>query len=254
MKIVLSPAKALNFDIEREVANPTLPAYLNQSEQLIKKLQKMSPKQLQDLMSISPKLADLNYERFAQWRLPFNGEAKPALLVFNGEAYRGLDAHSFSDKDIENAQNYLRILSGLYGILKPKDLMLPYRLEMGTKLKVTPKKDNLYKFWNTTLTDSLNKELAEDDGILVNLASNEYFKAIQPKKIKGTIITCNFKDAKNGEYKTIFVYAKHARGLMTRFIIQNEIKEVEHLKAFDLEGYSFNPNLSTETDLTFTRG
>lgn len=254
MKIVLSPAKALNFDIDQKVTNPTLPAFLDQSQTLINKLQKLSPRQIQELMSISPKLADLNHERFTKWSLPFNREAKPALFVFNGEAYRGLDAHSFSEKDVENAQKHLRILSGLYGILKPKDLILPYRLEMGTKLKVTTKKDNLYKFWDTTLTDTLNKELAEDDGILVNLASNEYFKAIQPKKIKGTIINCNFKDAKNGEYKTIFVYAKHTRGLMTRFIIQNEIKEVDHLKAFDLGGYSFNPSLSTETEFTFTRG
>ncbi len=255
MKIVLSPAKSLNFENVPEIGNHTMPVLLDQSEKLIKKLSKLSPKKIADLMSISPKLADLNYGRFQSWQLPFTEEnAKPALFVFTGEAYRGMDSRSFSKEDIEASQDYLRILSGLYGLLKPHDIIQPYRLEMGTKLKVTPKKDNLYKFWGDQITNVLNEELAADDGVLVNLASNEYFKAVNLKKLKGRVINCAFKDEKDGQYKTIFVYAKFARGLMTRFIIQNRIKEVEHLKAFDLEGYSFNPNLSKEDNFVFTRG
>ena len=206
-------------------------------------------------MSISSELSQLNYERYQSWSLPFTKEnSNHALAVFTGEVYRGINAADFSEKELSLAQNKLRIISGLYGLLKPKDLIQPYRLEMGTRFAVTPKTKNLYQFWGSKITDALNEELAEDDGVLINLASNEYFKAIKSKDIKGRIITCSFKDAKNGEYKMIMTFAKQARGYMTRFIIKNNLKQVEEIKAFDDNGYVFSPKMSSENEFTFTRG
>jgi len=253
MKIVLSPAKSLDFKNVPKTEIVSQPIFLERSELLINKLKKYSPKKIGKLMSISPALSDLNYGRFQDWTLPFTEEnAKSAMYVFTGDAYRGMNPRDFSKKDIANSQEYLRILSGLYGVLKPLDIIQPYRLEMGTKLEYTKKVNNLYKFWGDKVTDALNAEMDEGE-VLINLASNEYFKVINPKKLNHRIVTCSFKDEKNGEYKMISFFAKFARGLMTRFIIQNQITEVEHLKAFDLERYSYNEEMSTENNFVFIR-
>lgn len=255
MKVLLSPAKSLDFENAPSPADYTQPVFLQESERLIGKLQKLSSKKIGKLMSISPQLSDLNYRRFQDWKLPFNeNNSRQALYVFTGDVYRGLNAKDFTKKEVNFAQDSLRILSGLYGLLKPKDLMQPYRLEMGCGFKVTPKVNNLYKFWNTSITEELNQELAKDNGVLVNLASNEYFKAVDVKKLKGQLITCTFKDNKNGEYKAIMTFAKLARGYMARYIIQNQVKEVEDLKKFNAEGYSFNARFSTDDEFVFTRG
>ena len=253
MKIILSPAKSLDFENIPETKVASQPIFLNESQLLINKLKKYSPKKLGDLMSISPKLSDLNYSRFQDWTLPFtNDNAKTAMYVFTGDAYRGMNPREFSQEDVVNAQGYLRILSGLYGVLKPQDIIQPYRLEMGTKIDYTEKVTNLYKFWGDKVTDALNAEM-ENEEVLINLASNEYFKVIDPKKLNHKIVTCSFKDEKNGEYNIISFFAKFARGLMTRFIIQNKITEVEHLKAFDLERYSYNEEMSTADNFVFVR-
>lgn len=252
MKILLSPAKSLDFENAKHLKDANTPVFINESQEIIKKLQKLNPPKIADLMSVSDAIAQLNYERFQEWNFPFNEQAKPALFVFTGEAYRGLDAHAYSEKDIKSANEKLRILSGLYGILKPNDLMLPYRLEMGTKFSVTPKLPNLYKFWGDKITDALNNEMKEGE-ILVNLASNEYSKVVNFKKIKGEVVTCSFKEEKNGEFKTVMTYAKNARGTMSKFIIQNNIEEKEHLKAFDLDNYAFNESLSDNSEFVFTR-
>ena len=255
MKIVISPAKSLDF--EKEVNTPLYTNYSfeKESQQLINQLKKLSKEKLGKLMKLSPQLVDLNYQRYQDWSVPFDlNNAKQAGFVFTGEVYKGLDLATLTEENLKKAQEKLRILSGLYGIIKPLDLIQPYRLEMGTRLDYSAKVKNLYQFWGDKLTDSLNKELKEDDGILVNLASNEYFKAVNPKKIKGEVITCNFKENKNDAYKIVMMYAKNARGRMSRFIIENDLKDKEELKAFDLDGYVFNPRLSSEADYIFTRG
>ena len=255
MKIVISPAKSLNFEQNIPTTTYSNIIFEKESQQLIERLKNISKEELAKLMKLSPKLVDLNYERYRNWQLPFTpNNAKQAGFVFTGEVYKGLDLLSLSAKEIDKAQESLRILSGLYGVLRPLDLIQPYRLEMGTRLQVDDNTKNLYQFWGNKLTNFLNQELLEDDGILVNLASNEYFKALQPKQIKGEIITCNFKDFKNGTYKIIMMYAKNARGKMSRFIIENELKNKEDLMAFDADGYAFNPRLSTENEYLFTRG
>jgi len=253
MKIVLSPAKSLDFDNIPETEVASHPIFLNESQLLVNKLKKYSPKKVGALMSISPKLSDLNYSRFQDWTLPFtNDNAKTAMYVFTGDAYRGMNPRDFSQEDVLNAQGYLRILSGLYGVLKPLDIMQPYRLEMGTKLEYSKNVNNLYKFWGDKVTDALNEEMVKDE-VLINLASNEYFKVIDPKKLNHRIVTCSFKDEKNGAYKMISFFAKFARGLMTRFIIQNKISEVDQLKAFDLDRYCYNEEMSTEDNFVFVR-
>lgn len=253
MKIVLSPAKSLDFDNIPETTVASQPIFLNESKLLINKLKKYSPKKLGDLMSISPKLSDLNYSRFQDWALPFTNEnAKTAMYVFTGDAYQGMNPREFSQEDIVNAQDYLRILSGLYGVLKPQDIIQAYRLEMGAKLEYSKDVNNLYKFWGDKVTAALNAEMVKDE-VLINLASNEYFKVIDPKKLNHRIVTCSFKDEKNGAYKMISFYAKFARGLMTRFIIQNKITEVEHLKGFDLDRYCYNEEMSTVDNFVFVR-
>lgn len=253
MKIVLSPAKSLDFDNVPETNVASQPMFLNESKLLINKLKKYSPKELGVLMRISPKLSDLNYSRFQDWTLPFTKEnAKTAMYVFIGDAYRGMSPREFSQEDVVNSTNYLRILSGLYGVLKPLDIIQAYRLEMGTKLECSENVNNLYKFWGDKVTDALNSEMEKEE-VLINLASNEYFKVIDPKKLNHRIVTCSFKDEKNGEYKMISFFAKFARGLMTRFIIQNKITEVEHLKAFDLERYCYNEEMSTADNFVFVR-
>lgn len=252
MKIVISPAKSLDYKTEVPTQKYTQPVFLDEAEKLVNVLKKKSKKELSELMHISENLAQLNYERNKDWSIPFTEEnARQAIYAFNGDVYRGIDIQTLPLKKLDKLQDTLRILSGQYGLLKPLDLMQPYRLEMGTKLKVG-KKDNLYQFWDKKITESLNYELEENEP-LVNLASNEYFKAIKPKDLKTEIITPVFKDYKNGKYKIIAVYAKYARGLMVRYIIDNDINTIEQLKGFDCEGYAFDSNLSSVNELVFTR-
>jgi len=217
-------------------------------------MKKKKSAQLAKLMDISPKLAELNFQRFQTWALPFTPENSwQSVLMFNGDVYQGLKAENFSASDFEIAQQKLRILSGVYGLLKPLDLIQPYRLEMGTNVSVARKK-NLYDFWKAKITTKLNQELEQtDQKLLINLASNEYFSAIDTKKLKARVITPSFKKNKNGKYQMVSFFAKRARGLMSRFIIQNNISDPEELKAFDSEGYYFNNQLSGVNDWVFTR-
>ena len=252
MKIIISPAKSLNFESNSPITEYTQPILLQYAEQLNKILKKKSARVLSKLMSISDNLGSLNYERNQEWNLPFTAQnAKQAIFAFTGEVYRGLDVNTIPKQKVAQLQDKLRILSGQYGLLKPLDLMQAYRLEMSTKLKIG-KKSNLYQFWGSTITEELNKEL-ETDELFINLASNEYFKVIKPKELKVPIITPIFKDLKNGEYKTIMTFAKLARGQMVRYIIENDINTLEGLKGFNIGGYGFDANMSTETELMFTR-
>ena len=252
MKIVISPAKSLDFEKEIPISESTECIFLTEAERLSKVLKKKSPKKLIDLMGISTNLAALNRQRNLDWHLPFSSDnARQAIYAFNGEVYLGIDVHSIPSNKIASLQDKLRIISGQYGLLKPLDLIQPYRLEMGSRLKVG-RKDNLYKFWDTKITKAINDEL--DDGEpLINLASNEYFKAIKPSLLKSRVITPIFKDFKNGEYKMIMTFAKRARGLMVRYIIDNNIESIEGLMGFNSRGYAFDANLSTENDFVFTR-
>ncbi|MDO6737189.1 peroxide stress protein YaaA [Wenyingzhuangia sp. 2_MG-2023] len=252
MKIVVSPAKSLDFESKVPTNNYTQGVFLEQAEKLSNVLKKKSPKDLSALMKISDKLGELNWQRNQDWVLPFTPEnARQAVFAFNGDVYTGLDAYTLKEEQIDVLQDKLRILSGQYGILKPLDLMQPYRLEMGTKLKINTK-NNLYEFWGDTVTQKLNEELSKDE-LFLNLASNEYFKVVKPKVLKTAIITPEFKDYKDGKLKIISFYAKKARGLMVRYIIDHNIETLDGLKGFDCEGYAFDANLSTETDLVFTR-
>jgi cytoplasmic iron level regulating protein YaaA (DUF328/UPF0246 family) len=230
------------------------PSLLEHSQLLIDRCVELTPAQIASLMSLSDKLAGLNAARFGQWSQPFTTEnSRPAVLAFNGDVYTGLDANSFSEQDFDFAQRHFRILSGLYGLLKPLDLMQAYRLEMGTKLS-NERGDNLYQFWGDVITHELNTALAEQgDDVLINLASTEYFKSVKKKSLKATIITPAFKDWKNGQYKMISFFAKKARGLMARYIIQNKITDVEQLKQFDLAGYQYSADFSKGNDWVFTR-
>ncbi|QTD37270.1 peroxide stress protein YaaA [Polaribacter batillariae] len=252
MKIIISPAKSLDFESKVPTSLHTQPRFLEASEKLNKKLKTLSKKKLADLMSISDDLASLNYERNQEWKIPFTEKnAKQAIYAFTGAVFQGIDVNSMDEKKLPLLQERLLILSGLYGLLKPLDLILPYRLEMGTKLKVG-RKENLYQFWGDTLAKSLNEELEEGE-LLINLASKEYFKALPKKALKVPMITPVFKDFKNGQYKTIMTYAKKARGLMVRYIIENNIKTLEELKGFNVEGYGFSEKMSSVNELVFTR-
>ena len=252
MKIVLSPAKSLDFESKIPTVITTEACFLPEAERLNKLLKKKSANSLSKLMSISANLGQLNYERNQEWQLPFtNRNARPSIFAFNGAVFNGLDVKTLSKNNLKTLQNTLRIISGLYGVLKPLDLMQPYRLEMGTKFPVGKNK-NLYEFWKRKITQSLNDELEEGE-LFVNLASNEYFKAIDVKALKVPVITPVFKDLKNGEYKTIMTYAKLARGYMTRYIIETSAKTLDDLKGFNYEGYGFSETMSTETQLVFTR-
>lgn len=252
MKIIISPAKSLDFETPSKVNEFTQPRFLDYSEKLNKRLKNISRKKLSELMKISEDLASLNYERNQNWNLPFTSEnSKQAIYSFTGEVFRGIDVLSLPEAKIPVLQHKLRILSGLYGLLKPLDLIQPYRLEMGTKLKVG-KKENLYQFWGNTLVEALNSEL-EDNELLINLASTEYFKALPKKILKVPMITPVFKDYKNGQYKTIMTFAKKARGLMVRYIIENDIDTLEALKGFDADGYRFTSEMSTAHEMVFTR-
>ncbi len=254
MLIVISPAKTLDFKSEVQTKKYTQPDFLNDSKLLVSELRKLNPKDIIRLMKVNNDIANLNFERNLSWRLPFNeNNAKQALLAFKGQVFIGLNAKSLTEDDFLFAQDHLRILSGLYGILRPLDLIQAYRLEMGIPLK-NPKGKNLYEFWDTKISDAINKELSKHKSkTLINLASNEYFKAIKPKQIQAKIITPVFKELKGDEFKVITIYAKTARGLMSRFIIENRIETPEDIKAFDTEGYLYHKDLSTENEWVFTR-
>ncbi|MCF8416609.1 MAG: peroxide stress protein YaaA [Crocinitomicaceae bacterium] len=254
MKILLSPAKSIDTSKVTEAYSVSLPIFLKESEQLIAKLKKMSAKKLAKLMHISPDLAELNEMRFKNWDKPTvqTSDVIPAVLAFSGEVYRGLDALSMTEEDLNLANDQIRILSGLYGILKPMDLLVPYRLEMGTSWQITPKVKNLYQFWGKKLAQQLNLESGKEE-VIINLASSEYFKAIDKKTLKSSVITPVFKEFKNGEYKIVMMYAKHARGAMARYIVKNNIQLAEELKLYSVDGYSFDVNQSSETEWVFTR-
>jgi len=254
MLVVISPAKNLDYDTPAATDIFTQPEMLDDSQRLIKHCQKLSPAKIGSLMKISDKLAGLNANRYASWHTPFDTDnAKQALLAFNGDVYSGLDASSFSQDDFNYAQQHLRILSGLYGVLRPLDLMQAYRLEMGTKLD-TGKDKNLYQFWDQRISQKLNEAIdKQDDNVLINLASNEYFKAVKPKALNAEIYTPVFQDCKNGQYKVISFFAKKARGLMARYILQNQLTDVGQLKEFDTAGYQFSVQKSKGNELVFTR-
>lgn len=254
MLTVISPAKSLNFEEASKAPFFTEPQMLSESEKIMAALSKKSANKLMDLQGISKNLAELNFERNQNWNTQNNeGNSKVAISAFKGDVYVGLNEGDFSSSDYEFAQNHLRILSGLYGVLLPLDRIQPYRLEMGTTLKTTRGK-NLYEFWKMRITDKVNSQLEEQENkVLVNLASDEYFKSIKAPKVNAEIIQPVFMDKKNGKYKIISFFAKKARGMMSRFIVKNQIDEVEALKAFDTEGYLFNSEMSSGNKLVFTR-
>lgn len=254
MLLVISPAKTLDFDSPAATSKASKPAMLTEASQLVDTLRAFSPDDLVELMGISHKLGILNNERYLNWHLPFNKtNARQALLAFRGDVYTGLDADSFSQEDFAFAQQHLRILSGLYGILRPLDYIQPYRLEMGTKL-ATKQGDTLYEFWADKPTKAINKQLrALKSEVLVNLASNEYFKAVDGSLLKARVITPVFKDFKNGKYKIVSFYAKKARGLMAAYIIKNRIESPDAIKKFKLAGYKFDKASSTDSSFVFLR-
>ncbi|MCV6631459.1 MAG: peroxide stress protein YaaA [Flavobacteriaceae bacterium] len=252
VKMVISPAKSMDFKSVVPTEEYSKGQYYKEASEINTVLKTMSASELSTLMKISDKLGQLNYERNQEWHLPFTIEnAKQAVFAFSGDVYTGLDAYSLKEKQIKKMQDSLRILSGQYGMLKPLDLVQPYRLEMGTKIAIGAHK-NLYAFWKEKLTAAINAEF-EADSFLVNLASNEYFKALDAKKIKVPIVVPHFKDYKNGKLKIISFFAKKARGMMVRYILENDIRTVEDLKGFAMGGYGFDANLSNENDLVFTR-
>jgi len=244
MLIVVSPAKTLDY---------TTPPKEDSAE-LIHRMREFSSLDISELMHVSTKIADLNFDRFEAWDKKFTEKnAKQAVLAFKGDVYTGLDAETFSAKDFAFAEKHFRMLSGLYGLLRPLDLMQPYRLEMGTRLS-TDRGKNLYEFWGNEITEGLNAQLKKiKSPYLINLASNEYFKAVKPKALEGEIITPAFKELKNGDYKMIGVYAKKARGLMSRYIIQNQLSDIEDIKSFNIDGYNFNKKVSSGNSWVFTR-
>ncbi|MDO4228309.1 MAG: peroxide stress protein YaaA [Capnocytophaga sp.] len=253
MKIVISPAKSLNFEREIPTKEYSLPIFQKEIATINAELKKLSPKQLAQLMHISDKLAELNWQRNQEFSLPFSVEnARQAVFFFDGDVYDGLDAQSLNSKEISKLQQHLRILSGQYGLLKPLDLMQAYRLEMGTKISIGKAKD-LYAFWEEKITTALNNEITDNE-LFINLASNEYFKSVNVKKLKVPVITPIFKDWKNDELKVISFFAKKARGLMVRYIIKNNIQTIDDLKRFDYEGYGFSEQYSTKSgELVFVR-
>ncbi|MCU4166360.1 peroxide stress protein YaaA [Carboxylicivirga caseinilyticus] len=254
MIIIISPAKTLDFETKVPATSNTDIRFPKEATALVKQLKKLKPAALSELMSISSPLATLNHHRFQLWQHPFNeAETRAALFAFKGDVYTGIDAYSLNTNEVDYANSHLRILSGLYGLLRPLDNIMPYRLEMGTKLEISSKK-NLYDFWGDKITKLLLKDMNENkEEVLINLASNEYFKSIDRKKLKKQIVTPVFKDQKNGEYKVISFFAKKARGLMTRFIIQNRIENPDDLRAFDLDGYYYHQDLSKPDMPTFVR-
>ncbi len=254
MLIVISPAKTLDFETEHSTEKHSQPALVSQSERLIDVLTTLSPADIEKLMKISPKLSELNVARYHEWELPFSlKNAKQAVHAFKGDVYTGLDAESLNESDLQYSQDHLRILSGLYGVLRPLDLMQPYRLEMGIRLE-NPNGKNLYEFWGDLITQTLNEQLnAIDSNVLINLASNEYFKSVKHKKLEADVVTPVFKDWKNGQYKMISFFAKKARGLMTAWVIKNRIESVDELANFNVDGYQFSENDSDLLNPVFLR-
>ena len=254
MLIVVSPAKTLDYDTPPKTKSHTVPDFLKDSQKLIKRLRGFSPQDISELMNVSSNIAELNFDRYKSWSANFTEKnSKQAVLAFKGDVYTGLDAESFSAKDFKFAQQHLRMLSGLYGLLRPLDLMKPYRLEMGTRLS-NERGKNLYEFWGSEITEALNQQLKKiKSDYLINLASNEYFKSVKPKELNGEIITPAFKDYKAGQYKIIGVYAKKARGSLSRFIIQNQLTDPEDIKDFDVDGYKFNKTLTKDNIWVFSR-
>ena len=252
---LLSPAKSLDFESEISTQIYSQPQFMAEAETLVKKLKSASKQKVKDLMSISDALTELNTQRYQTWSglTEPTKKSRQALLAFTGDVYQGLDAKTLTEKDLQYAQDHLIILSGMYGALRPLDIIEPYRLEMGTSLKVG-KADNLYQFWKEKPTLFLNERLEESgSNVVVNLASNEYFKVVDKKQLNGSLVSPDFKDAKNGKYKIISFYAKKARGYMSRYIIENQIKEAKDLEGFDVAGYRFNGDLSKNDNPVFTR-
>ncbi len=253
MLMVISPAKSLDYE-GRDYPESTVPALLSQSKELVEQLSDYDAPQLSELMKISDRLATLNHQRYQDFETPFTPDnAKQALLVFNGDVYKGIDSENYDEDDLSFAQDHLRILSGLYGILRPLDLIQPYRLEMGTKL-VTDKGKNLYDFWGAQIAELINTELENSLApCLVNLASKEYFKSVNPKTLKARVLNIAFKENKSGTYKVVTIHAKRARGLMVDFVIRNRIENLELVKGFDRDGYAFNKALSSQDEWIFCR-
>tara|TARA_Y100001935_G_scaffold32703_1_gene26017 strand:- start:1659 stop:2417 length:759 start_codon:yes stop_codon:yes gene_type:complete len=252
MKTLISPSKTLNFDNNINCDITSKCRLIDYTSELHKILISYSKNDLKNLMNVSDKIAELNYNRFKTWEDPSNSKtSKQAIYAFKGDVYSGLDAESIEEDKFDYLQNSLRIISGYYGLLRPFDQILPYRLEMGTKLE-NQNGNNLYKFWGDKITDVLNEDLDSND-IIVNLASDEYFKSINKDKIKSKIITPVFKEFKNGLYKVIAIYAKKARGLMSRFLIERKSTSIDDIKLFNINGYSFDSNLSNDSQLVFTR-
>lgn len=255
MLFVISPAKTLDYETPATTDTLTTPGFLDDSAELVEVMKKKSAKQIAKLMGVSEKLATLNYDRFQTWQSPMpSADVKQAVLAFKGDVYLGLEAETLTAKQLDYAQDHLRILSGLYGILRPLDAMLPYRLEMGTKLKTQRGKD-LYGFWGSRLTDSINEQLAATKSkYLVNLASNEYFGSLQTEGIEANVIAPVFKDMSNGKHKIISFFAKKARGMMAAYLIRGRVKTLKKLTAFDVDGYRYDAESSTESKPVFLRG
>lgn len=254
MLILISPAKKLDFETAPITDRHTQCDFLDDAKVLIDTVKQLSQAEIAKLMHLSDNLAELNVQRYQDWSLPFNPQnAKAALLAFKGDVYAGMNADTFTETNLDFAQQHLRMLSGLYGLLRPLDLMQPYRLEMGTRLS-NPKGKNLYEFWGEQITDAVNEALAQSGSdSLINLASNEYFKSVKTKQLNGQLITPQFKEYKDGDYKMIGIYAKRARGLMSRYIIENELIDAQGIKSFDWEGYHYNKALSNDASWVFTR-
>ena len=254
MLTILGPAKTIDLSPHGITERHTFPQYLEQAGELVDRLRQYSHSELKSLMKVSDSLATLTFERYAAWRSSYTAEeGQQAILAFSGEVFNGLKARTLEEKDLLFAQEHVRILSGLYGVLKPLDLILPYRLEMGTKMEL-PGAVNLYDFWKGIIPDRIAEDTGkQDEQILINLASNEYFKSIRPGSFPFRIITPVFKESTGSGYRNVTIYAKKARGMMLRFILQNRINDPEYLKAFDREGYAFNPDLSDENEWLFTR-
>ena len=254
MLITLSPSKGQNFDSPLKTMVTSLPDHLSNSRILIKELRKVDSTDLRALMTISENIADLNVARYKSFKTPFTEKnARPALFAFKGDVYSGIPADEYTKADLEYAQEHLRILSGLYGALRPMDLIQPYRLEMKTKLG-TPRGDNLYQFWGDQITDSLNATLAKHaQPVLINLASNEYFKSVKKKRLQGRLLDISFKETKDGKTRVVAIFAKRARGVMTDFILRNRVEMPEDIKQFNSNGYKFSKKDSTEDQWVFKR-
>jgi len=254
MLLLLSPAKKLDYDSPLGTKLHSEPLFVSQAQGLIDVLKKKSASEVATLMSLSDSLAQLNVQRYAQWEPTFTrANARPAVLAFNGDVYEGLEAATLAQDDLKWAQDHVAILSGLYGVLRPLDLMQPYRLEMGTKLQ-NPAGKNLYDYWKATIAPYLNERLAKDkEPVVVNLASEEYFKSVDMSALKARVIQCVFQDQKAGAYKVVSFYAKRARGLMARFVIENRIDKPQQLTEFNLEGYAYAPDVSQKDKLVFRR-